>query len=92
MSKATARLEFRVSPEDRERIERAADILGEPVSAFARSAAEEKAEQVLREYEATTTAPAEFFDEVLRALDSPPVADPSLVHAMTRLREHVVLE
>lgn len=92
MSKATARLGFRVCPEDRARIERAADIVGERVSAFVRSEVEEKAEQVLREYEATTTVPAEFFDEVLRALDSPPVADPSLVHAMTRLREHVVLE
>lgn len=87
---ASARLEFRVSPDNRARIERAAEIAGEPVTAFARSAAEQRAEQILREYEATTTVPAEYFDELLAAFDAPAQPSPALAAAAKRLRENVV--
>ncbi len=73
MSTATARLEFRVSPQGKRRIERAAELAGEQVSSFARAAAEEKADRVLREYEAATTVPAEFFDDLIAAFDVPAV-------------------
>jgi uncharacterized protein (DUF1778 family) len=89
MATATARLEFRVRPERKSRIERAAEIVHEPVGEFARTAAEEKAERIIREYEATTTVPAEFFDELLDALDAPPRPNPALTRAAQRARKTV---
>lgn len=88
-STASARLEFRVRPDRKSAIERAAALLDEPVSEFARTAAEEKAERVLREHEATTTVPAEFFDELLAALDSPPSSNTALARAARRTRDVV---
>ncbi|MDQ3357556.1 MAG: DUF1778 domain-containing protein [Actinomycetota bacterium] len=63
--------EFRVRPDRKSLIERAAELMHEPVSEFARAAAEEKADRVIREYEATTTVPAGFFDDLIDALDAP---------------------
>lgn len=82
---ATARLEFRVSPEDRARIERAAELIGEPPSAFARAAAEDRADRILRAHEAATAVPAEFFDELIAALDAPARPNERLAAAGTRL-------
>ncbi|MGL5851258.1 MAG: DUF1778 domain-containing protein [Phycicoccus sp.] len=87
MAAASARLEFRVRPERKSRIERAAALMQEPVSEFARAAAEEKAERVIREHEATTTVPAEFFDELFDALDTAPHANTALTRAARRARE-----
>ncbi len=87
---ASARLEFRVAPEVKVIIERAAQLAGEPVTAFARAAAEERAERVLREHEVITTVPAQFFDDLIAAFDAPPHPNPTLVAAATRLRETVV--
>lgn len=86
---ATARLEFRVSPSDRARIEHAAELIGEPASTFARNAAEARADEILREYEATTRLPGEFFDslyEALEALDAPAVPNAALRAAADRMR------
>ncbi len=90
MAAASARLEFRVRPERKSRIERAAELVHEPVSEFARTAAEEKAERVIREHEATTTVPAEFFDDLLDALDAPPRANAALTHAAEQARETLI--
>ncbi len=87
---ATARLEFRVTPEDRAVIERAAQLAGEPVTAFARTAAEERAQRIVREHDAATTVPAEFFDELIAALDEPPQTSPALVKAAKRLNKTVI--
>ena len=87
---ATARLEFRVTPTDKAMIERAAQLTGEPVTAFARAAAEERAERVLREHEAITTVPAEFFDELIAAFDAPARVSPALAGAAARRRETVI--
>ena len=87
MPAASARLEFRVRPERKSRIERAAGLVHEPVSEFARTAAEEKAERIIREYEATTVVPAEFFDDLLDAFDAPPRANPALARAAQQARE-----
>ncbi|MCX6424623.1 MAG: DUF1778 domain-containing protein [Actinobacteria bacterium] len=89
MSAATARLEFRVSPQEKARIERAAELSGEQVSSFARTAAEEKAGRILREYEGATTVPAEFFDDLIAAFDTPAKANPGLRKAAKRLRATV---
>lgn len=90
MPAASARLEFRVRPERKSRIERAAELVHEPVSEFARTAAEEKAERVIREHEATTTVPAEFFDDLLDALDAAPRANAALARASQQARETII--
>lgn len=89
MTTATARLEFRVSPQEKSKIERAAELSGEPVSTFARTAAEEKADRILREYEASTTVPAEFFGDLIAAFDAPAQANTGLRNAARRLRATV---
>ena len=81
---ASARLEFRVRPERKSRIEHAAELSHVPVSEFARAAVEERAEQVLREHEATTVVPAAFFDELLAAFDAPAAGNPALAAAGAR--------
>ncbi len=86
---ATARLEVRLQPDSKARLERAAELAHVPVSDFVRSAAEERAEQVLREHDAQTTVPAGFFDDLLSALDAPAQANDALVQAAQRAR-HVV--
>ena len=83
---STARLEFRLADESKARMERAAEIAQVPLSDFVRTAAEERTDQVLREHEATVTVPAAFFDELLDALDAPPVANENLAAAFKRSR------
>lgn len=78
-----------MTPTDRMRIELAAELTGEPVTAFARTAAEERADRVLREHEAVTTVPAEFFDDMAAALDAPAEPNARLVRAAGRLAETV---
>lgn len=90
MPAASARLEFRVRPERKSRIERAAELVHEPVSEFARNAAEEKAERVIREHEATTSVPTEFFDDLLDALDTAPRANAALARAAGRAHEMLI--
>jgi uncharacterized protein (DUF1778 family) len=87
---ATARLEFRVTPDDRALIERAAHLEGEPVTAFARAAAAERAARVLRDHEATTTVPPEFFEQLIAALDAPARPSPALAEAAARLSASVI--
>jgi uncharacterized protein (DUF1778 family) len=86
---ATARLEVRVRPEAKARLERAAALAQVPLSDFVRSAAEDRAEQVLREHDTQTTVPAEFFDDLLSALDSPAQPDTALSRAAQRARDLV---
>ncbi len=70
MAVKTDRLEARVSPDERERIEQAASTEGLSVSAFMVGAAVERAEEVIAAA-TTTVAPADYFDELLAALDEP---------------------
>lgn len=81
---SSERLEFRIQAAKKAKIARAAALLHLHVGDFARSAAEEKADAVIREHEATTTVPAEFFDQMLAALDTPAAPAPALVEAMRR--------
>src|SRR5262245_60028825 len=62
---ASARFEFRLRPEAKSRIERAAELVHESTSDFARTAAEERADRVLQEHMLATIVPAEFFDQLL---------------------------
>ena len=68
---AVARFEFRLRQEAKERIEYAASLVHQTASDFARTAVEDRAEQVLREQALVTTVPADFFDSLLAALDEP---------------------
>jgi uncharacterized protein (DUF1778 family) len=70
-------------------MERAAEIARVPLSDFVRSAAEERTEQVLREHDATIGVPAEFFDDLLAALDAPPQMNRKLAAAFRRSRDVV---
>ena len=82
---ATARIEFRVRPETRERIEQAAALVHLPVSEFVRASAEQRADEVLRA-ERVTAVPADFFDQLVAALDDPPVPNDRLRRAAGRAR------
>jgi uncharacterized protein (DUF1778 family) len=83
---ASARFEFRLRPEAKNRIEQAAELVHESTSDFARTAAEERANRVLQEHLAATVVPAEFFDELLQALDEPANPNAALKTAAQRAR------
>lgn len=81
---ATARLEIRVRPDVKAKIEQAADLGHLPVSDFVRSAAEDRAEEVMREHESLTRVPAAFFDDLLTALDGQGRPSKALMRAAER--------
>jgi uncharacterized protein (DUF1778 family) len=89
MAVTSERLEFRIQAEKKARITRAASLLHVPVGVFARTAAEERADEVLREHEATTVVPSEFFDEMFAALAAPDTPAPALIEAMREASERV---
>jgi uncharacterized protein (DUF1778 family) len=77
------RLEARVSPEQRARLELAAAISGVSVSAFVVDAAVERAEELVAGHLATTL-PVDYFDRLLSAIDEPDRA-PTLAKAARRV-------
>ena len=83
---ATARLEVRVRPDSKARLERAAALVQVPVSDFVRSAAEDRAEEVLREHDTQTSVPDGFFADLLTALDAPAQPNEALTRAARRAR------
>jgi len=84
MAVKTERMEARVSPEERGRIERAASVAGVSVSAFLVGAAVERADEIIAAT-GVTTVPAGYFDELVAALDEPDGA-PELARAARRSR------
>jgi uncharacterized protein (DUF1778 family) len=78
------RIEARLSPEERERILRAAGFQGLSMSSFIVAAAVEKADEVISEH-AITMVPPDYFDQLLEALDEPEPA-PALERAAQRIR------
>lgn len=68
MATRTERVEARLSPEERQRIRRAADLAGQSLSKFMVGAAVEKAERVIAS-QATTGLPPDYFDRLVSALD-----------------------
>ena len=82
---ASTRLEFRIRPDAKKRIQQAADLLAVPVGDFVRSAAEAEAEVVIKQ-SGTTEVPADFFDSLMVALDEPAKANPVLARASARRR------
>jgi uncharacterized protein (DUF1778 family) len=84
---AAARLEFRIRPDVKRKIEQAARLVDETASDFARSAAEARADEVLRHAEQTTVVEAAFFDALLAELDQPVDNIPALSRAAARMRD-----
>jgi uncharacterized protein (DUF1778 family) len=85
---ASERLEFRVRADVKERIEQAAELAQLPVGDFIRTAAQARAEEVIRSSVATVV-PAKFFETLLAALDEAPQAEPALARAADRARSVV---
>jgi uncharacterized protein (DUF1778 family) len=79
------RVEARLSPEQRDRIGRAAAFTGESMSTFIVSAAVQRADDVIAE-RSSTVVPSDYFDELLAALDEAPEASPRLAAAAKRAR------
>ena len=79
----TERIEARLSPEERARIEQAASTQGVSVSTFVVGTAVDRADQIIAEA-TSTTVPVEYFDRVLTALDDPDPA-PRLAKAARRV-------
>lgn len=82
MATKSERVEARLSAEERAQIERAARFEGRSLSAFMVEAAVERADQVLAD-QSVTVVPAEYFDELVAALDEPDRA-PQLERAARR--------
>ena len=90
MSTSTSkRFEFRLRPESKQRIEHAASLVQESTSDFVRAAAERRADEVLLEHDVVTIVPADFFSQLLSALDEEPRANPALARAGDRARRVV---
>jgi uncharacterized protein (DUF1778 family) len=87
MPTASNRLELRIQPQLKQRIEQAASLTGQSASDFVRAAAEHRAEQVLREHDPTTVVPADFFDRMLTALEGTATPNPALTRAAASLAQ-----
>jgi uncharacterized protein (DUF1778 family) len=66
---ATERLNFRVRPDDAERMRYAAEVEKVSLTDFVVDAARTRAEEVLSR---VTVVPPDFFDQLMAALDQPP--------------------
>jgi uncharacterized protein (DUF1778 family) len=77
MAVKTDRVEMRVSPEQRDRIERAAALSGASMSSFVVAAAVRRADEVISEH-ASTVVPVDYFDKLLAALNEPAEPSPRL--------------
>lgn len=86
---ASVRLEFRLRPDVKRKIERAAELAQVSASDFARTAVEERADEVLRSHETVTVVPADFLDALLAALDDPPQVNEPLARGARRARDVV---
>jgi uncharacterized protein (DUF1778 family) len=83
MAVKSDRLEARVSPEQRARLEWAARLAGTSVSAFVVDAAVERAEELVTA-QMSTSVPADYFDRLIDALDHADRA-PTLAKAAKRV-------
>jgi uncharacterized protein (DUF1778 family) len=81
---ANARIEVRVSPAVKARIEYAARLDDTTVSDFMLAAAKERAEDVVRQHHTHTLVPADFFDSLVEALDEPVEANDALTNAIRK--------
>jgi uncharacterized protein (DUF1778 family) len=76
-------LNVRLSPRQRSTYERAAALEGTTVSALVTSAADQRAEEVLRSH-ATLTVASDTFDQLLAALETSATLAPPLEKALAK--------
>lgn len=86
MATKADRIEARLSTDQRAKIELAAAMSGEALSTFLVKAADQRADEVIAS-QATTFAPAAYFDQLLATLDDADDA-PRLAAAVRRSRHH----
>ncbi|KAF1695652.1 DUF1778 domain-containing protein [Pseudoxanthomonas koreensis] len=86
MTNAAARLDLRLSPADKARIARAADLRGVPLSAFVRDAVLREAESIMAA-ELTVTLSVEESRRLLEALDAPFQPNARLKKALVRVTQ-----
>jgi len=86
MAIKSVRVEARLSADQRDRIERAAHLAEESLSAFIVAAAVQRADVVIAEH-SSTVVPSGYFDQLLVALDAGPEASPRLAAAAKRSRK-----
>lgn len=84
MARLTDRLDFRLTPANRKLIERAAELLGQPLTAFAVSTLLSRAEEVVAQ-ETRRRVSARDWKRFLEVLDDERVASP-LARAAKRYR------
>ncbi|WP_347769945.1 DUF1778 domain-containing protein [Nonomuraea sp. B5E05] len=82
------RLEVRISAEDKELIESAADAARETTTSFVLNALREAAQEVLRR-EQVTSVPPDFFEAVIASLEEPPQRNEALTAAARRRSDTV---
>lgn len=80
---ATERFEIRLPEEALLQIREAAGLERMTASKFALDAVLEKAQEILKEHR-TWSVPEAYFDELLSALDEPPVVNEALAKARAR--------
>ena len=85
MAAKTDRIEARLAPAERHRIERAAALAGQSLSSFVIDAAVDRADELIAA-EAATVVPSDYFDALLAALDAS--AEPSPRLEATAKRAH----
>ena len=85
MERKSKVLNLRVSDRQRTVYERAAALEGVSVSALVTSAADDRADEVLRAH-ASMTVPSDIFDQLLAALDQPAPLAPALEKALVEPR------
>jgi uncharacterized protein (DUF1778 family) len=88
-SLAEARIEFRISLEEKQRIERAAAAQGRSVSDFAKEVLTQKAHAVLDAYESVQLSDRDR-DIFLRLLDADPAPNAALEAAARRHPKQIV--
>jgi uncharacterized protein (DUF1778 family) len=86
MSASVETINMRTDAERKRRLQMAADLTHESLTAFVLSAADERAEKVIADSR-TTTLPADFFDDFFDALAPDPT--PALIDAANRLSRTV---
>jgi uncharacterized protein (DUF1778 family) len=84
MTRSAARLDLRLSPADKARIARAADVRGVPVSSFVRDAVLREAENVMASA-TTAVLSAQESRRFLKAADAPFRPNARLEKALARL-------
>ena len=86
--KATANIEMRVKPSDKESMSRAAELSGVKLTTFVRTSAAREAERILREHQTTTLSERDR-QTLLEALDNPSPPTPAAREAVSNYRSRI---